>query len=258
MKTKSPLSSARPLRIPGQSLDEELEKLLDDHAVGPYMLGTFFVVLAMLEWWRYWTDLKPSPIIFSFAALVAVAYAALKIARTRKKARTLRLGRDGERAVAQYLEWFRTSGYFVFHDVPTGDANIDHLLIGPNGIFTIETKTLSKPERGECKITVADGEVLANGVRLDRNPIIQAKAQAGWVKAFLKEHQLPAPVWPVVLIPGWYVQRFDMRTTGLWVLEPKALSAFLEREQECLARVEVQAIASAFSSHVRARMEEMR
>jgi hypothetical protein len=35
-------------------------------------------------------------------------------------------------------------GWFVFHDVPLGDrgANIDHLVIGPGGVFTVNTKYL--------------------------------------------------------------------------------------------------------------------
>jgi hypothetical protein len=35
-------------------------------------------------------------------------------------------------------------GWFVFHDVPVGHrgANIDHLVIGPGGVFTVNTKYL--------------------------------------------------------------------------------------------------------------------
>lgn len=246
------------MRLPGQSIDEELDKLIENQVLAPYLFAAILLILAGLEWWRYWKRVPPNPILFSVVALIAVAYATYRILRTRKKAKALRLGRDGERAVAQYLEWFRTAGYFVFHDVPSADANIDHLLIGPQGIFTIETKTLSKPERGECKITLVDGEVHANGLKLDRNPVIQAKAQAGWIKSFLREHQFPTPVWPVVVFPGWYIERFDMRGAGLWMLEPKALGAFIEREPQRLSREQVQAIASAISSHVRARMDNMR
>lgn len=89
--------------------------------------------------------------------MLICVYAAYRVVRIRRHLHQLRLGRDGERAVAQYLEWFRTAGFFIFHDVPNGDANVDHVLIGPKGAFTIETKTLSKPHRGECKITVVEG-----------------------------------------------------------------------------------------------------
>lgn len=186
---------------------------------------------------------------------MAVLYAIWSILRGRKHIRRIKLGRDGERAVADYLEWFRTSNYFVFRDVPNGDANLDHVLIGPSGVFTIETKTLTKPQRGQCRITVVNGVIRANGNTLDRNPIIQAKAQAGWLKSFLAESQLPAPVQPVVVFPGWFVEPFDMRAAGAWVLEVKALSRFIENEPERLSREQTQAMASALRSHIRAQVK---
>ncbi|MDO9166782.1 MAG: nuclease-related domain-containing protein, partial [Rhodoferax sp.] len=149
-----------------------------------------------------------------------------------------------------------TSSFFVFHDVPSGDANVDHVLIGPQGVFTIETKTHSKPLRGECKVSVVDGVVRANGHVLDRNPIVQAKAQAGWLRNFLAESQFNVRVWPVVVFPGWFVEPFDAKATGAWVLELKALSKFIENEPERHSREQVKAMASALSSYIRAQIDK--
>ncbi len=250
-KDRSPLDRFAPLRVPGQSLTEELDDVFQDHVMAPYALAVLMVLIAGLEWWRYYADFKPSPIVFSIAALVCVGYAAYKIIRIRKKVRQIKLGRDGERAVAQQLEWLRRENFFVFHDVPNGDANVDHLLIGPKGVFTIETKTLSKPERGECKITVVDGVIRANGRALDRDPLVQAKAQASWMRAFLAEHQFTAPVWPVVLFPGWFVEPFDSKVVGAWVLEPKALRSFINNRPDRFALEDVKAMASAMTSYIR-------
>ena len=186
---------------------------------------------------------------------MACVYAAVRIKLVRRRLKQLKTGRDGERAVAQYLEWFRTAGFFVFHDIPNGDANVDHLLIGPKGVFTIETKTLSKPQRGECKITVVDGVVRANGRPLDRDPLVQAKAQTGWMRQFLKESKFKSPVQPVVVFPGWFVEPFDMRETGVWVLEVKALDKFIDNEPTRLTRDEVKAMASAVGSYVRSQVK---
>ena len=252
---RSPLDRAAPLRVAGQSLDEELDNVIYDHVLSPLLVALFIVMLAALEWWRYAMDMKPSPWIFTTVAILLSGYAGFKFVRTRQRVRQLRLGRDGERAVAQYLEWFRTLNFFVFHDVPNGDANIDHVLIGPSGVFTIETKTLSKPQRGHCKITVEDGVIRANGQMLDRDPMVQAKAQAGWLKHFLAESQFETTVQPVVVFPGWFVERFDMKAAGAWVLETKALSKFIENEPVRLTREQTQAIASALRSHIRAQVK---
>nr|WP_319563528.1 nuclease-related domain-containing protein [uncultured Rhodoferax sp.] len=253
---RSPLDRAPALRVAGQSLDEELDDVRYDHILSPMFVALLMVIISLLEWARYLTNMPPAPWVYSFAAVVMTGYAVFKVMRTRKRVRQLKLGRDGERVVAQYLEWFRTSNFFVFHDVPSGDSNVDHVLIGPQGVFTIETKTHSKPQRGECKVTVVDGAVYANGNVFDRNPIVQAKAQAGWLHNFLAESQFNVRVWPVVVIPGWFVERFDTQATGAWVLEVKALSKFIQNEPERHSREEVQAMASALRSYIRAQLEK--
>ena len=253
---RSPLDRMVPLRAPGQSLTDELDDVAYDHVLAPMLLAAFMVLIAVLEWWRYVNNAKPSPWIYSGAAALTCIYAVFRVLRGRKKIRQLRLGRDGERAVAERLEWLRRSDFVVFHDVPNGDANVDHVLIGPRGIFTIETKTLSKPLRGECRVSVVDGVVRANGLVMDRNPIVQAKAQAGWLRNFLAESQFNVPVWPVVVFPGWFVEPFDFKAAGAWVLEVKALAKFIENEPERHTRDEVKAMASALRSHVRAQSDK--
>lgn len=252
---RSPLARAMPLRVAGQSLDAEIEDVQYDHVLSPLFLALFMVVFACFEWARYYWSMKPNPWVFTGGALLAFIYAAIRIKLVRQRLKQLRAGRDGERAVAQYLEWFRSAGFFVFHDIPNGDANVDHLLIGTKGVFTIETKTLSKPQRGECRITVVDGVVRANGRPLDRDPLVQAKAQAGWMRQFLGESKFKSPVQPVVVFPGWFVEPFDMKNAGVWVLEVKAMEKFIENEPTRLTRDEVKAMASAVGSYVRSQVK---
>lgn len=250
--SKSPLKAA-PLRVAGESLDRQIDEAIDDELMLPFLLALVAVVLAAMEWWRYATDARPSPWIASAIALAFCGYALWRWRRGLQRVKALKLGRAGERAVAQYLEWFRTKDFFVFHDVPSGDANIDHVLIGTRGLYVIETKTLSKPVRGECRITVAADGIRANGRLLDRNPIVQAKAQARWLYDFLGETGFKQFVRPVVVFPGWFVERFDMKALGVWVLEPKALDAFIEQEPVVLTHDQVRAMASALSSYIRSK-----
>jgi len=249
-QTKSPLKSS-PLRVAGQSLSEALIDNAFDRLLGPLVIACMFATIALLEWINYLLARQPSPWTFTMVALLVCGFAALRVRHGWRMAARMQLGRSGERAVAQYLEWFRTKGFFVFHDIPTGDANIDHVLIGTQGIYVIETKTLSKPVRGECRITVGPDCVKANGVPLDRDPTVQAKAQAGWLRNFLLESKFVAVVQPVVVIPGWFVERFDSRNVGAWVIEPKALDGFIAKQGNVLALEETKAMASALSSYIR-------
>jgi hypothetical protein len=249
---KSPLKAA-PLRVAGESLDRQLEEQWLDDWVQPYMVAMVLWLLAFVEWWRVLHETPPVPWLYTGVALAGTAWAGWRFYRGKQRRHQLKLGRAGERAVAQYLEWFRTKDFFVFHDVPSGDANIDHVLIGTRGLYVIETKTLSKPVRGECKIVVSADGIRANGRLLDRNPIVQAKAQARWLHDFLGESDIKTFVQPVVVFPGWFVEPFDMKSLGVWVLEPKALDKFIDHQPVVLSRDQMRAMASAMSSYIRSK-----
>jgi hypothetical protein len=76
-----------------------------------------------------------------------------------------RRGAAGERRTARLLGRLTRDGYVVFHDlaVPDSDANVDHLVIGPSGVFVIDSKQWTgSVQQG------ADGLVWHNHYRLDR------------------------------------------------------------------------------------------
>jgi hypothetical protein len=56
--------------------------------------------------------------------------------------RAWRKGAEGEEAVGPRLERLAKDGWRVLHSVPVGDhdADIDHVLVGPGGVYTINTK----------------------------------------------------------------------------------------------------------------------
>jgi hypothetical protein len=250
-KTRSPLKD-RPLRLPGQSVAEERNELVEDAVGQPLLLALFFIVLAGLEWWRLYTGMKPNPIIFSAAALLTVVYAAFRIRRAMPRLRSLRQALDGEIAVGQFLERLRESGFQVFHDVVGDGFNVDHVLVGPPGIFTVETKTWSKPVLGNASI-LFDGETIQIGkLSPERDPVIQAKAQASWLGALLLESTGKRfAVRPVVVFPGWFVSGPAGGTKDVWVLEPKALPSFLDHEPRRLDIDEVKLASFHLSRLIR-------
>jgi hypothetical protein len=85
--------------------------------------------------------------------------------RPSEQARTWQRGAHGERHTARLLDRLTGDGYVVFHDlaVPGSDANVDHLVIGPSGVFVIDSKQWTgQVHQG------ADGLVWHNHYRLDR------------------------------------------------------------------------------------------
>lgn len=59
--------------------------------------------------------------------------------------RSYQLGYEGEIAVGQELNQLMLDGYRVYHDFPGDKFNIDHIVVGPPGVFAVETKARSKP-----------------------------------------------------------------------------------------------------------------
>lgn len=57
--------------------------------------------------------------------------------------RAWRVGAGGEETVGSRLDKLEKRGWHVLHAVPVGDrgSDIDHVLIGPGGVFTLNTKT---------------------------------------------------------------------------------------------------------------------
>jgi hypothetical protein len=252
---RSPIDRSMPLRSAGDSASEQIGKVLDDEVLWPLLFAVMTVMMAAMEWFRYLRDARPTPYLFTIVAVISCAYFAYKLPKIRSKLKQLRLGRDGERLVANYLEDLRVHGFSIFHDIPSGDANVDHIIVGTKGIFTIETKTLQKPLRGECKIRVANGKIYENGKVLPRNPIIQARAQERWLNNFLAESKFQAKAWPMVVFPGWFVEPFDTKVEKILVVEPKQLIYKMNKLPERYSPELVSAIVSSLRSHIRAQLE---
>jgi hypothetical protein len=70
--------------------------------------------------------------------------------------RAWRVGARGEEAVGRRLERLREQGWHVLHSMPIGTrgSDIDHMLIGEGGVYTINTK------RHPNKRVVVDGDTI--------------------------------------------------------------------------------------------------
>jgi Nuclease-related domain len=56
-------------------------------------------------------------------------------------------GASGEEHVGSLLEQISDDGWRVIHDASLGRGNVDHILIGPPGVLTVETKSHPGPVR---------------------------------------------------------------------------------------------------------------
>lgn len=120
------------------------------------------------------------------------------------------LGLDAELAVGRELDQLMRDSALVFHDLPAEKFNVDHVVIAPQGVFSVDTKGYTKRNRGggadDAKV-VYDGQTLVFPTWSSNKPPQQAKRQAVWLAKWLSSATDEAvQVVPVLALPGWYIE----------------------------------------------------
>lgn len=256
---RSPLKD-KPLRLPGQSVQDELDGLLFDKLIPYFLFVVFLGLLTGMEWIAVWRHLPRQPWLYTGMTLIAVVVCGWQFMRARQKIASLKLGRDGERTVAEFLESLRERGAQVFHDVPAEGFNLDHVLLCRRGIFAIETKTRGKPVGRDARVTFTADSVLVGGHKPERDPVRQVQGGARWLGQLLEQSTGKRfSVRGLVLFPGWFVEPMTRawKEAGLpWVLSPKVLSRFIEKEPARLEESDVRLAAFHLDRYIRAEEAE--
>jgi hypothetical protein len=90
----------------------------------------------------------PMPLFWGLGLGAAIATVLWSIDSPPSHIERWREGADGEKATAKALRGLVGSGWTLSNDIDWGRGNIDHVLVGPAGIFVLETKKL----RGICRV----------------------------------------------------------------------------------------------------------
>lgn len=200
--------------VAGQQLRERITEH-DDEMLMAYMLIVLSGPLLALTWALHYVAWKRIHFGFFevFTIVAAVAIFGMGLRSFIRHARQRRHARDGlaaEQMTAQQLNRLIGEGCQALHDVPGEGFNLDHVVIGPRGVFMVETKSFRKPVRvGDD----TDYKVRYDGSRLvfrnwsTSKPIKQARNQADWLARYLRSAVGPnIPVIPAVALPGWWIE----------------------------------------------------
>ena len=132
-----------------------------------------------------------------------------------------RKGLAGEKRVARELRRLSAGGWFVLHSIPLPrDVDIHHLLIGPGGVFSINTKR--HPDKD---VWVGDDMVKVNHGK-PQPYLRKSRAEARRVRRVLEHYcDFEVPVTPVLVFVD--IRRLDKVATLLdvRVYEERAVSA---------------------------------
>ncbi|MEQ9096266.1 MAG: nuclease-related domain-containing protein [Phycisphaerales bacterium] len=190
--------------------------------------------------------------------VAAVGLGVVSLRRFTQTIEPLQTGLHGERAVSLVLRDLERQGYSVFHDVPSlrrpNEANLDHVVIGPTGVFAIETKTIRKRGR-QYTLEFCNDQISINDHPLCSDPIGQARAVADDLAYILDRFAgRKCAVQPVVAIPGWFV-RADKTPwqQPVWVVNHNALVTLITSpHRPRLPNGLDRQLAGALQTHIRA------
>jgi hypothetical protein len=128
-------------------------------------------------------------------------------------------GAAGELATAVLLEELPRGHWVVLHDlaVPGSRANVDHLVIGPTGVWVVDTKAY------RARVTARRGRVTAGGVPLSTAPV-------RW-EASVVSKVLGREARPLIAVHGRGLPRRGRRLDGVRVLPAERLVRRLQRGQ---------------------------
>lgn len=232
---RSPIEGVKIRRQAGQSASAKADALAENLAA-LVMLPIFTVMLlALFELMRRmgsgisWTGIL-------VLAVLAVCISAVIFVRRRHRIGTWLLGAMGERVVGQILDReMPPKGYRVYHDIQIRKGrrtmNIDHLILGDNGVFLIEDKTWSKPLKGQTVVRFDGRRVYRNDVP-DERPVKEAFALAKEANAYIKDLSgVSVPVKPVLVFVGWYNQAENRHDSPILVLSEKGLPNFIKNHR---------------------------
>jgi|ERR1051325_3741938 hypothetical protein len=146
--------------------------------------------------------------------------------------------------LAEALDQLRRFGYRVFHDLRRDGYDLDHVIVGPTGVFAIETKLRS----GDPKI---ESPSLENGSKE------KGSAESGCKNAFkvnpiIKENcEFDGWVWPLMIIAGEWRVKNDLQSPGARLFAINKLVNHIVSQPSCLTSTEIKLIAAHLEPSVK-------
>ncbi|MGH8274001.1 MAG: nuclease-related domain-containing protein [Gammaproteobacteria bacterium] len=214
-KRRSPLTSSL-MRLAGYSTGKMADDMTLNLTIYLAFLPAFPLMLLGLQAVRAYQQGWPSfwaheGFLYTGVAIAGVlVFTALSVWQFKRRQKVLE-GLEAEIAVAQELDWLKARSCSVFHDLPANKFNIDHVVVGPAGVFAVETKSRLKPVTGSGR---RDATVTFDGARLrfpgwsEVKPLQQAAWQARWLSGFLSKATGEAVrAIPTLALPSWFVEK---------------------------------------------------
>ena len=158
-----------------------------------------------------------------------------------KRVESFYKGARGEEKIAGILATL-PDAYHVFNDFTVGRNHVDHVVVGPGGVFAIETKCWNG------KVTVEDGHVLLDGQLPDRSPLNQAVREATLVRDALVAAGWNGLVTPVVAFASDSFTAHRANLKGTVIINSNELRASFDTDRVVIPPAELERLVGLMES----------
>ncbi len=153
------------------------------------------------------------------------------------------LGARGEERVARILASL-SDRYHVFNDFTACGINVDHVVVGPAGVFAVETKNWNG------KVTIEDGRILVDGVLPSRSPLAQIQRESDCVRRELEKTGWRGAVTPLLVFASNSFVSHIAELNGVVVINSNQICKSFSTERVVVAPDEVDRLVALMENNV--------
>ena len=164
--------------------------------------------------------------------VVASVWCAVSLARGLRHVERYFKGARGEERVAGILQKL-PDGYHVFNDFVACGRHVDHVVVGPAGVFAIETKFWCG------RVTLDEGHILLDGQLTDRPPLKQVLKEAEAVKGELARRGWKGEVTPVLAFASDTFEAKVAESNGVVIINSNFLESSFSSVRTVLSPAEL-------------------
>ena len=200
-------------------------------------------------------------LIFAAAGVIALGWFAQELVRLWPERVRLLRAIEAQFLTGQSLNLLLRQKYWVFHDVHIGGHRINHLVVGPRGVFCVDSMWRRVRRRLSWRglrpppkpVAVFDGEKLRFPGWDERTSFEDVQAQAEWLGPWLAdrigEPEANVPGHAAVALPGWQVTSTDWKR--LIVFNPATPNMLIQGAPEGrqLDTTTIQAVLKQLQQH---------
>jgi hypothetical protein len=166
-------------------------------------------------------------------SLLLMLFIGLRLARIIGSRNMMRLAYESRLATRRVLDPLLKEKYRVFHDVVSDQFSVDHLVVGPKGVFAIQThaKSVSANKQSpDDRIVTYNGRELFFPKGSDHGIVENARINAEKLSQWLSgQAEAPVAVRAIISLPGWTVRRTS--SEGMPIINPKQFASLFEHIQ---------------------------